>query len=416
VLLRIVLLRHGVRAPTKSPAELAPSASQPWPAWPVAPGQLTPHGADLMRALGAWYRRELEADALLPAGCAAAPALTVIADSTPRNHDSAAALVQGLLPGCAAAAYRAFAPGQPDPLFGGLHKARPAPAAQDPQDPPAPTLTRLETAALLPALADLQQVLFACAGPDCLRDARAAGKTPLPAPCAPTDPDAPLPADCARQALRALKTAGSLAENIMLEQAQGMPADQVGWGRADAATVGRLVALHNLSFAALQKNDALEARRHASNLLAHVAATLQARAGATPTVAALGDAGTRVLFLVGHDTNLASLAGLLRLDWHDARQPDDYPPGGALVFDLVGQPGQARVRVRSAMPTLAALRAARLAGANAPLTHALALPGCDDGCAVADFLALVARRIDADEVAPASALPPLVSVGGAAPR
>ena len=57
-LLRIVLMRHGVRSPTAGPAELAPYASRPWPAWPVAPGMLTPQQMmALKNATGAEFDR-----------------------------------------------------------------------------------------------------------------------------------------------------------------------------------------------------------------------------------------------------------------------------------------------------------------------------------------------------------------------
>src|SRR5580700_682552 len=52
----LILERHGVRPPTKPPEAFAKYASQPWPQWPVTPGELTPHGAEAMRAMGAGLR------------------------------------------------------------------------------------------------------------------------------------------------------------------------------------------------------------------------------------------------------------------------------------------------------------------------------------------------------------------------
>jgi 4-phytase/acid phosphatase len=400
VRLRIVLLRHSVRSPTKAPQELGVYAAQAWPEWPVEPGQLTPHGVDVMRALGGWHRRQLDADGLVGAGCDAVPAIRIVSDSTPRNHASAAALAAGLMPGCAGAGYHAFPAGQADPLFRGLRKAESREGGAPPVD----------ATGFLPALTALQQVLLGCADGRCLAQAREAGKTPLLDACLLQEPAERLSTACATKTAQAIKTAGSLAENLMLEQAQGMPAEQVGWGRLDAAGIGRLITLHNLSFQRTQKDDLAEARRHASHLLAHLAATLDAAAGATPAVAPLAPSGTRVLFLVAHDTNLASIAGLLGLDWHDARQPDDYPPGAALVFDLLGAPEHARVRVTSALPTLAALRAARFDDASALVTRTLTPPGCEDACTPAQFQALVDRRIDAKEVAAAVAPAPFIAV------
>jgi len=52
----IILSRHGVRSPTGTPEQLNPYSAQPWPAWDVPPGYLTPQGARLMTLFGAYYR------------------------------------------------------------------------------------------------------------------------------------------------------------------------------------------------------------------------------------------------------------------------------------------------------------------------------------------------------------------------
>jgi len=134
VRLRIVLLRHSVRSPTKAPQELGVYAAQAWPEWPVEPGQLTPHGVDVMRALGGWHRRQLDADGLVGAGCDAVPAIRIVSDSTPRNHASAAALAAGLMPGCAAARSR---PARPIRCSAACARRSPGKAAPRPSTRPA---------------------------------------------------------------------------------------------------------------------------------------------------------------------------------------------------------------------------------------------------------------------------------------
>ena len=52
----VLLSRHGVRAPLESNEEMNRFAATPWPAWQVPPGFLTPHGAELMRLMGRYYR------------------------------------------------------------------------------------------------------------------------------------------------------------------------------------------------------------------------------------------------------------------------------------------------------------------------------------------------------------------------
>ena len=52
----ILLSRHGVRSPIKTNEEMDRHVATPWPVWPVPPGFLTPHGAELMRLMGRYYR------------------------------------------------------------------------------------------------------------------------------------------------------------------------------------------------------------------------------------------------------------------------------------------------------------------------------------------------------------------------
>src|SRR5512135_1768890 len=76
----VVVMRHGVRPPTQSNAELAKYAAEPWPAWPVGPGELTPHGGETVRLMARSLARAYRADGLLPRGCPTAGAVAVWAD------------------------------------------------------------------------------------------------------------------------------------------------------------------------------------------------------------------------------------------------------------------------------------------------------------------------------------------------
>ena len=378
--LRVVVLRHGVRAPTKAPDALAPYASRPWAIWPVAPGQLTPHGSEGMRALGASYRRALAADGLWSGACDRLDQLVVIADSTPRNHASGAALMQGLAPDCRGS-YLALPTGQNNPLF---HFGAKDDDRDDDDKPALP-------AAWPPAgLVQLQRVLLGCEGQACLDQAHADGrKTLLDA------------ADDAGRA-KALKTAGSLSENLMLEYAQGFSSARVAWGQGDEATIGRLVTLHNLQFA-LSKKAMPAAARGGSNLLAHVLATLQQAGGEKPQAMPLAATAARAVLVVGHDTNLAQLAGLLDADWHDAAHPDDYPPAGALVFDLWQTHDGYSVTLATAMPTLDALRRADFGKPAALTRKSLRLAPCPDAdrCPLDKVSLWLRARMDTTRIDPA---------------
>ncbi|HEY9131987.1 MAG TPA: histidine-type phosphatase [Dyella sp.] len=367
--LEVVLVRHGVRSPTSAPEALGKYSRQPWPEWPVAPGVLTEHGAQGMQSLGARYRERYASSGLWNGRCDTVADILIVADSTPRNRDSAAAFGRGLGGDCALG-YLAREQGQDNRLF---HFQR-----KDGDDDDAATWPKTPAQLEL-----LQEVLLGCRGETCRKGAEIAGTKLL------------LDGSVAPEALaKAMKTAGSLSENLMLEYAQGMPLDRVAWGRGGAATIGQLIQLHNLQFAASKKPLA-QAQRSASNLLAHIVATLEAAAGRQGDVQPLADASMRAVILVGHDTNLAQVSGLLGTQWHSAAQPDDYPPGGAMVFQLWEDKGHYTVRVHALLPTLQGLREANLARADSLIDMPLAFGPCAaaKSCSLEAFVQWTSGRI-----------------------
>lgn len=375
VVMQVALVRHGIRAPTAAPEALAVYSTNPWPAWPVKPGQLTEHGAELMRSVGAWYRDDLARSGIAIGDCAASARVKVISDSTQRNRDSAKALVEGLAPKCAGS-YHALPAGQDDPLFRGAERAKGG--KKYPPHPPRFSVAAMHT---------LQYALLGCDDAACLEAARAAGKTLLLG-----TPD-----------VDALHNAGTLSENLMLEYAQGMPRHDVAWGRLDARGIGEVIALHN-DWSTYSRKSLQAATARGSNLLAHVAATLSHAAGQSAGLASLTPAGSTSLVLVGHDTGLAAQAGLLGLDWHSAVQPDDYPPGGMLIYQLLKLGDGYGVRIRVAMPTLLGLRAADVDAPGGMHQATLRIPACGkvEVCPLARFEALVKRVVPEAMVVPQS--------------
>ena len=130
-----------------------------------------------------------------------------------------------------------------------------------------------------------------------------------------------------------LNTASSLTENLLLEYTDDKPAADVGWGCVDSATLRDLMALHSAGEDFADRTPTV-ARAGATNLVqsdpAGHAAAHQRQACCRRTRQARRPA----LMLVGHDTNVANVAGLLNLSWILDGRRDDTPPGGALVFEL----------------------------------------------------------------------------------
>jgi 4-phytase/acid phosphatase len=54
-----------VRSPTKANSAYTPYAVDAWPDWPVDPGDLTPHGQQLMTLLGSYYSQYFTGQGLL---------------------------------------------------------------------------------------------------------------------------------------------------------------------------------------------------------------------------------------------------------------------------------------------------------------------------------------------------------------
>ncbi|APG05482.1 hypothetical protein BJI69_17270 [Luteibacter rhizovicinus DSM 16549] len=385
--LDIVLMRHGVRSPTKPATSYAAYAIGDWPVWPVAPGMLTPHGHEGMTALGGRLRRLLLDDGVMTRACPEPDALVVIGDTTPRNRESAGALLQGVTPGCRGS-FLSTEGDANNPLF---HFAKDTTSGKpDDEDddgvPAAPSAP--------PALAELQDVLLGCTPATCEGIATREHKKRL--------------LDDPAHVAKAMKLAGTLSENLMLAYVEGMPMKAVAFGRADAGVLGRLITLHNAQFATTKK--AMPAAANAgSNLVAHIVASLDAARGATPDVTPLSTSHRGAVLLVGHDTNLANVAGVLGLDWHDPRVPDDYPPGGALVFSLVQRGDAYVIRIRSLMPSMEALRANRF---DDVVAKPVRVQGCRiiGECTIDEFDALARKAIDPTRVA--SALPTMVATQG----
>jgi 4-phytase/acid phosphatase len=66
----VLLMRHGIRPPTRATVTPPGIAAAPWPKWDAPYGHLTAHGAEAIRLLGRFDRKSLVARGLLPSeGC-----------------------------------------------------------------------------------------------------------------------------------------------------------------------------------------------------------------------------------------------------------------------------------------------------------------------------------------------------------
>jgi 4-phytase/acid phosphatase len=371
----VMLSRHGVRSPTATNDALRPYAAEPWPNWGVAPGELTEHGRKLLGILGGWYRVWLRQDGLLPeAGCGTVAAVHVRADVGQRTMESARSLASGMFPGCAVQTH--FAASDPDPLFhpvtSGLVRGDAALASAaisgrigGHAEAIAPTLQH--------AFGVLNEVLFGCPiGTPCSA-ATQRGKQPLlslPASVVKTD-------DGLADIRGPIRTGSTMAENLLLEYADGKNGKDLGWGRLDETRLNEIMAIHT-TYSDLARRTTYLARVQGSNLLNAILRSMEQAASRKAVPGALDKTGDRFLLLAGHDTNISHVAGLLNISWLiPGYQRDDTPPGGSLVFRLWQEEGRYRVETLYIAQTLKQMHEATpLSRDSGPAISPISIPGC----------------------------------------
>jgi 4-phytase/acid phosphatase len=395
----VVLSRHGVRSPTSNPAQYNAYSAAPWPQWDVPPGNLTAHGYHLMELFGAYDRVLLANEGLLSAkGCEDAAHVTFYADSDQRTRETGKALAAGLFPGCNIAV-KSLPEGTNDSLF------HPRPTDSGTADPALATAAiagrigndpASVTEAYRTQIGALDKILATCgAAPD--PSQKRISLFDVPAVLAPGK------SDHLAEMRGPLNTASTLAENLLLEYSEGMSAEHVGWGCVTGANLRSLIDLHTAATDFTLRTPAI-ARVQASNLLDHILRSVQQSATSKQVNGALGQPADRALFLIGHDTNLTTIGGLLGLTWIADGRRDDTPPGGALEFELWKDrnSGEFSVTTYFTVQTLEQMRSsAELTLSNPPQRVPVFLRGCsrkDFSCSLPSFQQTLHNAIDPPRV------------------
>ncbi|WP_294334520.1 histidine-type phosphatase [uncultured Sphingomonas sp.] len=352
----VMLMRHGVRPPTKAPAMPPQVTPERWPDWPTQPGWLTAHGALAVSRLGPVDARAWRGYGLLPAkGCPTAAAIRIVADSDQRTIETAKTWVATLAPGCRIAIDHR-PQDESDPRFNAIESGK---AALDPAKADAAVLAEVGPggfaaldARYAPLLARIDAILCGNPRAGCGVSGTATGL-------------APARADKRPKLTGALDRASTAAQILLLEAAEGMPMAQIGWGRATLADVTALGEFHALEFRILARPRAIAAANFAG-----LAGIVQA---------GLADSGPRVTMISGHDTNIANLGGLFDIHWQaPGFAADDPVPGGALILErLHDRAGKRYVRLRYRAQSLLQLRSAAPLGAGQPYDRILPVPGCN---------------------------------------
>lgn len=373
----VLLMRHGVRPPTKSQPMPEGVAVDPWPSWSVKPGYLTQRGAAAVKLVGT-FDRAAWADLFHGSrGCPPNGSVAVYSDSDQRTIATGDAWIAGFAPDCGIVNdHKPLDVADPlfDPIEGGAVAFDPARADREVRE-------RLGGGGVAKVELAQRTVLKRL-------DAIYCGPKPV-AGCGVSGEPTRLiePRSGKKPKMSGALDLGSTAGQILLlEYADGKPMNDVGWGRATKADIAAASALHAVEYDVVARAP-------------YVAAT--ASALLTPRIlAAMEDAkGPALSVIVGHDGNVAALAGMLDLHWKvPGLAADDPSPGGALGFEVLRDAaGKRYVRAFYRAQSLDQIRGLTpLSPARPAMISRLPIKGCvskavPDACPLAEFRVLIER-------------------------
>ena len=404
----IIFGRHGVRTPnlpynsTGSGLYLDALSALPFPAFSVSGVvTLTPNGARNETLLGGYFRLWLTKEGLLTGKDSADASFVYLrAIDTPLIVGTAQAFAAGFLP-AATININSIAPPAIDALF-------------DPVDAGVAHLDyKMAVASVNGRLGDSPQSMAFAYAPE-LALTRSVlfnypvGQTPIPPipagkldvtsiPIEVTTGNSTLPVG-----LGGLVEIAAAIDPFVMEYADGLPLSQVGWGQLTAGSISQIYRLYD-RLLDLEFRTPYLAGVQSSNLASHIVRTMVQAATGNSMTGALGNPSTKMVVLVGTNTNIVGLAGLLHLDWQlPGYQPDVAAPSGALVFELRQsmRTGEYLVRASYVSQTMDQLRnQTSLTLAAPPATAPVFIPGCSTrkatfDCTLADFVTVSKRAID----------------------
>jgi 4-phytase/acid phosphatase len=361
----IVVARHGVRAPIESEIRGSFYNGQPWPAWPAAEGVLTEHGTEAMKLMADFYHRRYPA--LFPQSCDDS-GIYVESTTAQRAIASAKAVLTVLAPRCSVEIHTGQQKEQPSPFRSTMKVDRQR--LTDAWEGRIGNHPEWFVKSFSVPLAEMHHVLVDCSGKDCdltKPDFRTINmESGLLRPRNPRfDTPVTLGAD--------------FAEHFLLEYTEGMPMEDVGWGRVSRETLDRLMEMNTRSHD-FNARTPYGAEVSASILASRIRDTVVAASDGRSNSGSLGQPGDHFFYLSAHDGNVASLGSLLRLDWLVQDQAlNATPPGGAMVFELHRNriSGAHTIRTLFISQTLDQLRYLRpLKGGEQPSISNIFVPGC----------------------------------------
>jgi 4-phytase/acid phosphatase len=201
----------------------------------------------------------------------------------------------------------------------------------------------------------------------------------------------------------AMAIASEASEIFLMEYADGMDASAVAWGGLSPEKMLQTFKLHTEAFDLMERTPYL-ARRQGSALLMRAAAAVTSGRSSGLGVADSAVREAKFVAYVGHDTNIANIAGILDTTWTQAGyQRNQTPPAGALVFEVrLGSDKKQRVYTSYVAQSLDQMRKVTPLTLDAPpLRTPLRLRGCSATtpgfpCLIDEFALVVRNALDRD--------------------
>lgn len=378
--------RHGVRSPTDTD-KLVKATGRAWAPWLVRDGELTGHGYLAASYMGAWQAAYYRDAGLLANSCPQPGSLVVVASPKQRTRATAAALLDGMFPGCGE---KVLARTEPDPLF------------QTDEMPFAKLDPAIAKKQILQALGGNLQTAQERLRPDLERLRDAVCEANKACPFFDT-PWVLKEGEGGRFKIKGLDKASSMAETIRLQYSEGMPLADVGFGHArDAAQVSSLGRLHRAKYDFINDTPYI-ASRGGSQLMNQIVLALEQGTPLEKRDPLGNPPPARLLMLVAHDTNISHLRTMLGFTWQLGEyQPGNIPPTGTLAFERYRdiQTGERFIRTRFITQGMDQIRALqRLDVTHPPLQADFDQPGCQHTpvgtlCPMAQFVERTGLAID----------------------
>lgn len=189
-----------------------------------------------------------------------------------------------------------------------------------------------------------------------------------------------------------LAIAASVSESLLLEYENNLAMDKFGWGRATKEDLNVLMRLHEYTSDLTRRNQAIAVPRAAALAQVILSSLAQEKTGSSlPEISNQH----KLIILVGHDTNLANLAGVFNLSWQLPDQPDATAPGTALAFERWknNSTGKSELKIRVFYRDLDQVRNLLTTMTRQAAVTSVACSGIGGRCDLTDFSNMIIQKL-----------------------